>query len=214
MKSIGKYNYHRGVEWNWLTQFFVQAELKYGEPDVALRKYLSAQIEATLGRGGIGGISELFDLAGTRGPEYQAWSMSGFLEALHAFAGVSVDVPRRRIFVEPQRPTSWPRISVRKWYGQTPLDMTFAGDDRTRTLEINFPWGSAPEAEIEVSLVVPRRRAVEGLDVRLDDMPFLPVIRQEAIPGTDQTRVCFTVPAGVSLHAALRLRRARVRKSA
>ncbi|MBV9280404.1 MAG: hypothetical protein JOZ41_10020, partial [Chloroflexi bacterium] len=69
MRSIGKFNYHRGVEWNWLSQFFVQAELKYGEPGTAFRTYLRSQVDAVLDRGGVGGISELFDLSGTRGPE-------------------------------------------------------------------------------------------------------------------------------------------------
>jgi len=55
MRSVGKFNYHRGVERNWLSRFFVEAELKYGEPDVAFRTYLRSQVGACLAEGGIGG---------------------------------------------------------------------------------------------------------------------------------------------------------------
>src|SRR5205807_3690600 len=132
-RSIGKFNYHRGVEWNWLAQFFVRAELKYGDPDVAFRTYLRGQVSAALTQAGIGGISELFDLSGTRGPEFQAWSMSGFLEAIQAFCGVHVDVPDRRIVVEPQIPNGWPRLAVRKWYGSIPFDVHYVIDERNHS---------------------------------------------------------------------------------
>lgn len=208
MRSVGKYNYHRGVEWNWLSQFFVQAELKYGEPDVAFRKYLRAQVDAALDRAGIGGISELFDLSGTRGPEFQAWSMAGFLEALHAFAGVRIDVPDRRIRLEPQVPDAWPRLQVRKWYGSVPFDIHYAGDDSTRTLRVEFPWGVAPEAEIEVAMPLPAKRTVDFLGVRLDGAAQYLPWRTDPIPGTDRVRVSFTVPAHARVDVTLGLKRA------
>lgn len=207
MRSIGKFNYHRGVEWNWLTQFFVLAELKYGAPDVAYRTYLLGQIAAVLDHAGIGGISELYDLSGTRGPEFQAWSMAGFLEAVHAFAGVHVDVPSRRIRVEPQLPTPWPLLEVRKWYGQIPLDIRYVGDGLQRTLEIDFPWGNVPDAEIEISLVLPVKHTADYLDVRLDGVPQAPGWHPETLPGADNLRVAITVPARARIEVALSMRR-------
>jgi len=195
MRSMGKYNYHRGVEWNWLSQFFVQAELKYGEPTIAFRKYLRGQVDAALDRAGVGGISELFDLSGTRGPEFQSWSMAGFLEALHAFAGVRIDVPSRQISIEPQIPDLWPHMHVRKWYGAIPFDLLYSEDDRTRSLAITFPWGEPPDAEIEVSLVLPPKRALDFLLVRLDNTAQSVVSRVEPILGTDHSRVRFALPA-------------------
>lgn len=199
MRSVGKFNYHRGVEWNWLSQFFVHAELKYGDADMAYRKYLRGQVDAALGRAGIGGISELYDLVGTRGPEFQAWSMSGFLESLHAFVGVRVDVPARRITVEPQLPAGWPQINVRKWYGSVPFDVRYVrpfssssrsqADDQMLSLQIDFPWGEVPDCEIDVSLIVPARRAAGIPDVRLAGVSQVPQWTREAIPGTDLVRI-------------------------
>ncbi len=207
MRSVGKYNYHRGVEWNWLSQFFVHAELKYGEADVAYRKYLRSQVDAVLGKGGIGGISELYDLSGTRGPEFQAWSMSGFLESLHAFAGVRVDVPERSITIEPQLPAGWPQINLRKWYGSVPFDLRYGRDDRSLMLRVDFPWGEVPECEIEVSLVLPARRAASVPDVRVAGVSQVPRWKQEPIPGSDRTRVRLTLPAAAGVEIVLGLRR-------
>jgi hypothetical protein len=217
MRSVGKFNYHRGVEWNWLSQFFVLAELKYGEPDVAFRKYLRAQVAAVLDRGGVGGISELFDLSGTRGPEFQAWSMSGFLQALHAFAGVRIDVPERRIVVEPQIPASWPQLSVRKWYGSIPFDLQYTAGGRASgnphgareaTLRIEFPWGQAPDADIEVGLLLPARRVVDQLEMWVDGEQQQRLWWTEPVSGTDRQRVRFTVPAHAKLELTLKMKRA------
>jgi hypothetical protein len=208
MRSIGKFNYHRGVEWNWLSQFFVQAELKYGEPGVAFRRYLRAQVNAALDRGGVGGISELYDLSGTRGPEFQAWSMAGFLESLHAFAGVRIDVPERRIVVDPQLPEEWPLLSVRKWYGSVPFDIRYRREPDGIALTIEFPWGEAPDAQIDLSLVLPARHAVAYLDICLDAEPQAPDWITQQIPGTDQTRMRVSLPAGVRLDITAQWKRA------
>ncbi|GAC1326401.1 MAG: hypothetical protein NVS2B16_06930 [Chloroflexota bacterium] len=203
MKSIGKFNYHRGVEWNWLSQFFVQAELKYGEPDVAYRTYLKPQVGAVLEQAGIGGISELFDLAGTRGPEFQAWSMAGFLEALHAFSGVRIDVPDRRIHIEPQIPDLWPHLHVRKWFGSIPFDVRYTSDNGVRLLTIGLPWGEAPDAEFDIAFPLPARRAADFLAVRLDGETQPSECRVESIPGTDRHRVRVVVPARAQIEITL-----------
>lgn len=213
MRSIGKFNYHRGVEWNWLSQFFVRAELKYGEPDVAFRKYLRPQVSAALERGGVGGIGELFDLSGTRGPDFQAWSMAGFLEAVHAFAGVQIDVPARRITVEPHIPASWPRLALRKWYGRIPFDLRYEADGMARALRIDFPWGESPDADIEIALLLPARHSAQDMLVRLDGVRHDVTWWQEPIPGSGHARLRVTVPAAARVEIGMTMERA-VRRAA
>lgn len=207
MRSIGKFNYHRGVEWNWLAHFFVEAELKYGDPDAAFRTYVRKQVSAALNRGGIGGISELFDLSGIRGPDFQAWSMAGFLEALHAFAGVTPDVPARRIILEPQLPTAWPLLAVRKWYGKVPFDVRYEHREMERRLTIEFPWGNVPEADVEISLPLPAGRTVSSVDLSLDGTPVVPRMMVEPLPGSNRRRVRMAVTATGCLELTVNLRR-------
>jgi glycogen debranching enzyme len=203
MRSVGKYNYHRGVEWNWLAQFFVRAELKYGEPDIAWKRYLRGQVHAALERGGIGGISELHDLSGTRGPEFQAWSMAGLLEALHAFAGVDIDVPAGQIGVEPQLPEAWPELVMRKWYGETPFDLRATRQEGTMMLRISFP-DRVPDAQIQLGLTLPAGRTAQSLDVRLDGVPQSPDWHCELVPGTIRTRTRVTLPASSEMEISVR----------
>jgi Amylo-alpha-1,6-glucosidase len=205
MRSIGKFNYHRGVEWNWLAQFFVRAELKSGDPEVAFHKYLRNQVTAALRHGGIGGISELFDLSGTRGPEFQAWSMAGFLEALHAFAGVEIDVPSRHISISPQIPAAWPRLSVRKWYGDVPFDLEYATEGLHASLQVAFPRGEPQDVDLEISLIVPANRLVHALDLRVDDRWHVPVYRTESIASSRRKRLKLSVPAAPEIELLLEL---------
>ena len=216
MRSIGKFNYHRGVEWNWLSQFFVWAELKYGNPDGAFSTYVRAQVGAVLDHAGIGGISELHDLSGTRGPEFQAWSMSGFLEALHAFAGVRIDVPDKQISIAPQLPRSWPRLQVRKWYGSTPFDLSYTGDAHRRALSVQFPWGDVPDCSIDVSLILPSRRTASDVVVLVDGEVHGVATRAEPLPGTGQQRIVLNVPASSRIDVTTELlqRSARAPKTA
>ncbi len=207
MRSMGKFNYHRGVEWNWLAHFFVRSELKYGEPDVAFRRYLRGQIEGALDNGGIGGVSELYDLSGVRGPEFQAWSMSGVLEALHAFAGISVDVPDQKITVEPQSPRSWSKIEVRKWYGRVPFDVRYTAHSRGQWLLVEWPERQPPDARIEVVLTLPPNHAVQVLDVRLDGVPAPVAGETFTIAGTRRDRLQFTVPAHAHVEVVVATRR-------
>jgi glycogen debranching enzyme len=212
MRSVGKFNYHRGVEWNWLAQFFVQAELKYGEADVAYRKYLRAQVEAVLHRGGIGGISELFDLSGARGPAFQSWSMSGFLEGLQAFAGVRIDVAARRITIEPQLPADWPGLLVRKWYGNVPFDLNVGGTAEERTVDITFPWGRPEGAELEFGVVIPHRSRPVRVQVSVDGAPVVARWDEQRIPGTARSKVHLVVPASDRLTVEVRAERVTARR--
>jgi glycogen debranching enzyme len=207
MRSVGKFNYHRGVEWNWLAQFFVRAELKYGEADTAFQTYVRPQVESVLERAGIGGISELHDLDGSRGPEYQAWSMSGFLESLHAFAGVRIDVPDRLIMVEPHLPQRWPDLRIRKWYGTTPLDLHISHDARLRVVRLDFPEGGVADANVEIVLGIPPRRKLDTIDIRIDGIPQSPHVTVEPMPGTERSRVRVRLPAYGRIEVVAGLRR-------
>jgi glycogen debranching enzyme len=213
MRSAGKFNYHRGVEWNWLAQFFVQAELKYGDPDAAFRTYLQRQVDAALDHSGIGGISELFDLSGSRGPDFQAWSMSGFLEALHAFAGVRIDVPDRRIVVEPQIPRSWPHLAVKKWFGRVPFDVNYSQAEARQHLRIEFPWGEVPDADVEISLFLPAHHVARYVDAVLDGIPHQLAWRAEPVSNARRTRVRVTVPARQHIEVSVDAQRAAPRAS-
>jgi len=203
MRSIGKYNYHRGVEWNWLAQFFVQAELKYGAADRAYRTYLRRQVAAVLRQGGVGGISELFDLSGVRGPEFQAWSMAGFLHALHAFAGVRINVPEQRITVEPQLPTDWPHLRVRKWYRNIPFDLELNGP----AISIDFPWDVPDGVTVELILHVPVGQVLHAVDVSINDVPQSPLWTVERSNTGAGERVRLQLPAASAMHLKSELRR-------
>ncbi len=205
MNSAGKYNYHRGVEWNWLSQFFVLAELKFGNADRAYDTYFKKQVNGVLDLAGIGGMSELHDLSGARGPDFQAWSMSGFLEAAHAFAGVQIDVPDRRICIRPQIPRSWPYLRVRKWFGSVPFDLEYTARAGERRLRVDFPEGSPAETQLEIALLVPARNTVERVSLQCNDCPQRPDYRREVVPGTRSERVCLTVPASSAVEVVTSL---------
>jgi glycogen debranching enzyme len=85
MASVGIYNYHRGIEWLWLNQFLVKGELLHGDREHAYDLYIRGLVREALHQGGVGGLSELYDLRGPLGADFQAWSMTGFIACLHAF---------------------------------------------------------------------------------------------------------------------------------
>lgn len=136
MASVGIYNYHRGIEWLWLNQYFVDGELQYGDADHAFRRYLAGQVHETLHRGGVGGLSELYDIRGPLGADFQAWSMAGFTAGLHAFAGVELDALRREISVRPILPSHWPHLTCRRSVGNTSFDLHFKHGSERQTIEI------------------------------------------------------------------------------
>jgi hypothetical protein len=142
--------------------------------------------------------------------------MSGFLVALHAFAGVRIDVPERRISIAPQLPRTWPHLQVRKWYGAIPFDVSYAGDDRQRSLSISFPWQEIPECSIDIQLILPERRTSSELVVLVDGEQYGANRRVETLPGTDQERICLTLPASgrIDITTELHTRSVRMRKTA
>lgn len=213
MRSAGKVNYHRGLEWNWLTRFFVEAELKYGDADVAYRTYLRKQVRAVLEVGGVGGISELHDLSGPRGPEFQTWSMAGFVEGLHSFAGVRIDVPDGRITIAPQLPRLWPRLRVRKWYDHIPFDLALARVAQGVALAVDFPTGTPRDVTLDIALVVPRGGRIRRQGLIVNGVPAGAAARVEPLPGTDRLRIRLSIPAEHHLEILLPLRSGAARTS-
>ncbi|GAC1521109.1 MAG: hypothetical protein NVS2B16_28540 [Chloroflexota bacterium] len=131
MASVGIYNYHRGIEWEWLNPFFVAAELECGDPEAAYGRYVRGQVAEVLHEAGIGGLSELYDLHGELGADYQAWSMAGFVESLHRFAGVQVDALQRTIRICPALPSDWPHLRCRRRVGNIRFDVHYERPSRT-----------------------------------------------------------------------------------
>jgi hypothetical protein len=54
MASVGIFNYHRGIEWQWFNAFFVQGELDCGSAVEGYRRYVQDQVRGVLDDGGIG----------------------------------------------------------------------------------------------------------------------------------------------------------------
>jgi hypothetical protein len=125
MASVGIYNYHRGIEWEWFNPFFLQGELTCGDADRGYRQYVQGQVIEAIGEVGIGGLSELHDMHGQVGADFQAWSMAGFLQALHLFAGVQVDALERTVRICPSLPSGWPHLQCRRRVGNTRFDLRY-----------------------------------------------------------------------------------------
>ena len=169
LPSVGKANYHRGVEWNWLSQLFVSGELRHAAPERAFTRYLARQILSTTGVAGIGGISEVFDHRGPAGPDFQTWSMTGLVEALHRFAGVTIDVPNRTIGLRPQKPRRWPYIKTRKWFGHNPIDIEYATRDGEYRLTVAFGAELASEVSLCIEICLAAGRTPRTVRLQNED---------------------------------------------
>lgn len=158
MASVGIYNYHRGIEWLWLNQFFVRGELCYGDPEKAYERYVEGQVQSALHAGGVGGLSELYDMHGPLGADFQAWSMSSFIESLHAFGGIDVDAVSRKVSVRPLPPKSWESFRARRKVGETQFDVEYRRE------------GSAQVVGVRAIDPIPDGYSLR-VGVRLDDGP-------------------------------------------
>ncbi len=125
MASVGIYNYHRGIEWEWFNPYFLQGELTFGDAKRGYRQYVQGQVIEAIGEVGIGGLSELHDMHGQVGANFQAWSMAGFLQSLHLFAGVQVDALERTVRICPALPSDWPYLRCRRRVGKTRFDLRY-----------------------------------------------------------------------------------------
>lgn len=161
MRSVGIYNYHRGIQWEWLNPFFVRGELLFGDVDRAYDLYVSGQVEEAIREVGLGGLSELQDMQGQVGADFQAWSMAGFVESLHLFAGVQVDASRNVITVRPSLPAKWPYIHSRARIGNTWFRLDYSHPtDVARRLQITVTDGQVTGVQVNVGLCVPKGRRV------------------------------------------------------
>lgn len=160
MASAGLYNYHRGIEWLWLNQFFVQAELTVGDTEHAYHTYVAGQVHGALCESGVGGLDELYDLRGPLGADFQAWSMTGFIASLRAFAGLRTDAVAGRIRVRPAIPRSWPYLECRTRIGSTFADVHYeaapSGPERITVRSVGRP-PSSYRLELGIRLAPNRR---------------------------------------------------------
>lgn len=146
MASFGIFNYHRGIEWEWLNPSFVAGELSYGDPAHAYRGYTRGQVDEALHDAGIGGLSELYDEHGQLGADFQAWSMAALIDTLHLYAGVSVDAKAKRIRVAPSIPVGWPYLHVRRRLGKLRFDLRYEQSAPHRHHLRLTPVGKIPPA--------------------------------------------------------------------
>jgi glycogen debranching enzyme len=139
MASVGIYNYHRGIEWEWLNPFCLQGELICGSTERGYRQYVRGQVTEALREVGIGGLSELHDMNGQLGADFQAWSMAGFLQSLHLFAGVRVDALAKTVQICPSIPLDWPHLRCRRRVRNIWFDLRYEQPNLTsHRLEVRF----------------------------------------------------------------------------
>lgn len=165
LPSIGKANYHRGVEWNWISQFFVAGELRHDRPDMAFDHYLARQIHDATNFAGLGGVSEVFDHRGPAGPDFQTWSMTSLLESLHRFVGVDVDVDRRHISVEPHKPRRWPYLKAKKWFGELAFDVIYVTQANRQEVHVRFLEEVRQKIMLEIALPIKPTQRVRSLEM-------------------------------------------------
>jgi glycogen debranching enzyme len=192
LPSVGKANYHRGVEWNWLAQLFVAGELRHGRPDMAFDHYLARQIHDTGSFAGLGGISEVFDHRGPAGPDFQTWSMSGLLESLHMFAGVTVDPLERIVHLRPQKPRRWPSICARHSIGANSFVMRYESSRTERQITVIFDEELSDDIRLELEFILKPRQRPRHVRVRTEDGER--VVKDWSVD-TDPRRVKLTIPA-------------------
>jgi hypothetical protein len=157
MASVGIYNYHRGIEWEWFNPFFLQGELTCGDVGQGYRHYVHGQVIEAIGEVGIGGLSELHDMRGQLGADFQAWSMAGFLQSLHLFAGVQVDALERSIRICPVLPSDWPYLQCRRRVDDTRFDLRYERPSSTsHELHVRLIDPVPQDYTLQVGFRVPR----------------------------------------------------------
>jgi hypothetical protein len=125
MASFGIFNYHRGIEWEWLNPSFVAGELKWGDAQHAYEHYTKGLVDEALHEAGIGGLSELYDEHGPLGADFQAWSMAALIDAVHLYTGITIDAGTKSIRLTPWIPSEWPFLHVRRRIGELRFDLQY-----------------------------------------------------------------------------------------
>jgi len=161
MASVGIFNYHRGIEWEWLNPFFVQGELMCGSAQEAYSRYVQGQATEALKEVGIGGLSELYDLHGQVGADFQAWSMAGFIQSLHLFAGVQVDACEKAVRICPAIPPEWPHLRCRRRVGNAYFDLHCEQPSASsRRLEVRLLQEPPSGYELSLGIRLPPRSRI------------------------------------------------------
>jgi glycogen debranching enzyme len=180
MASVGIYNYHRGIEWLWLNPFLLQGELTCGDTEIGYRRYVAGEVHSTLTEMGVGGLSELYDIRGPLGADFQAWSMTGFLASLHAFAGIEVDALARTIQIRPSIPASWPHLTCRRRVAYTVFDLRYTCGERGEQAVEVVVQGEAPNGySLDIGVRVPDGRRVDRVLIGDEAVPDAAVRREE-----------------------------------
>ena len=139
MASVGIFNYHRGIEWQWFNAFFLQGELDCGTAIEGYRRYVQDQVRGVLDGGGIGGLAELHALQGQLGADFQAWSMAALIDSLHRFAGIGVNALSGEVWICPAIPASWPYLRSRSRVGNVRFEVCYEEPGQTaRSLEVTL----------------------------------------------------------------------------
>ncbi|MGH2449098.1 MAG: amylo-alpha-1,6-glucosidase [Chloroflexota bacterium] len=154
MTSVGIYNYHRGIEWLWLNQFFVEGELLCGNTDLAYWTYVAGQTYAALHESGVGGLGELYDSRGPLGADYQAWSMAGYVNSLHAFSGVQIDAIDSTLDIRPSTPKDWQFQDIRRRAGDVCFNLHHSFQGNTQTIEV-YPEGDLSHYRTRLGVRIP-----------------------------------------------------------
>jgi hypothetical protein len=208
MTSVGIFNYHRGIEWEWFNPFFVAGELRCGTAQDAYRRYVEGQVREARTEMGIGGLSELHDRQGQVGADFQAWSMAGFIESLHHFAGVDVDALRQEVRVAPSLPPEWPYLRSRARVGATPFTVEY---DRPSPTEQHLAirlLGPAPHGyTLHLGLPLPVGKRVRRARCNGTSLPAEAWTEHDQCgPGTDR-RAWASLPLPRTLELVLELGR-------
>ncbi|PZR99757.1 MAG: hypothetical protein DLM70_14900 [Chloroflexi bacterium] len=157
MASVGIYNYHRGIEWEWFNPYFLQGELTCGDPEQGYRRYVQGQVIEAIGEVGIGGLRELHDMRGQVGADFQAWSMAGFLQSLHLLAGIQVDALARTVRICPALPSALPYLRCRRRVGNTRFDLRYEQPSPTsHELQVRLLDPVSEDHTLYVGFRVPR----------------------------------------------------------
>lgn len=193
MASVGIYNYHRGIEWLWLNPFFVQGELAYGSANDAFWRYVNGEIHSARREAGVGGLSELHDARGALGADFQAWSMAGLIESLHAFSGVTVDALANQVRVCPQIPEAWPCLESMERVGNTTFQVRAQAKKGVQVVSLR-PVGPAGKVRARLGARIPTGQVtvrLNGRDVGRDEIQIEP----PAVPGAAGTAFITTALA-------------------
>ena len=137
--------YHQGIVWTWLNGRWIQTATGFGLPDLAYA-VTDNMVHQILDRGAVGTLSELLDAAPRpaeleprlSGTFSQAWSLAEFIRnAYQSYAGITVDVPGRHVWLYPQLPRTLGRVRCGIPFGSERIGLQLAGTPDQGTVVLN-----------------------------------------------------------------------------